>query len=594
MRRELFLQLRSLLLARSAAGTVVHRPATASSRAPAFSSSAVERLLPEQWRGDEYVRTPPVRLFDGAAEAPTALAWLRRRAPGASSASAAAASSAAPPPPPPPCAFLYRLFRTRQIRLARLVAGDGAAQPASAVRVTRIASPSRVLEEGDVLLLPRAALSGAAGDEDERPRQERPRQAAAADAAPRSPAATSVRPSEVRSWVLAKHPDFFVLDKPAGVKVHGLEPPPTWRRRRQHGGGGGGGNDAPPPPPTLPPTLDLATGVLGRALGRPGDADVGGGGPRPVHRLDQRASGCLVVARDRDAAAWLGAAFGRSSAASGAEGGGGGGGADGERRSAPRVEKTYWALVEARPGSGDDKTASLLTAAAASRGGGGGGGGGGGNGGGWGTLRTRDRVVRGRPRWSVTKYRVLAAGKAPPSATTTAAAAAAAAGAAAALPPPPLPLLVELAPRTGRKHQLRRHLAWRLGAPIVGDWRYGWSGGGGGGWASEEEDEEGDDEDDAYDERRRRRRRRRRRGPADADDEEGGAAAQENSRETPLERLLARAAAAAALPPPLLLHARELVVHRPGAPPLRAIAPLPAYFRSALRACGIDVSKDRR
>mmetsp|Transcript_22494 Transcript_22494/g.64691 ORF Transcript_22494/g.64691 Transcript_22494/m.64691 type:complete len:561 (-) Transcript_22494:32-1714(-) len=33
--------------------------------------------------------------------------------------------------------------------------------------------------------------------------------------------------------------------------------------------------------------------------------------------------------------------------------------------------------------------------------------------------------------------------------------------------------LVELKPKTGRKHQLRRHLAWNYGTPIVGDTTYG-------------------------------------------------------------------------------------------------------------------------
>lgn len=33
--------------------------------------------------------------------------------------------------------------------------------------------------------------------------------------------------------------------------------------------------------------------------------------------------------------------------------------------------------------------------------------------------------------------------------------------------------LVELKPKTGRKHQLRRHLAWNYGCPIVGDTTYG-------------------------------------------------------------------------------------------------------------------------
>ncbi len=130
--------------------------------------------------------------------------------------------------------------------------------------------------------------------------------------------------------------------------------------------------------------------------------------PRLVHRLDRDTSGVILAARTQPAAAFLGKAM-----------------------MARRIAKTYLAIVG--PGAPDPADGAVDAA-----------------------LRRheegREAYVRVSPpdhpdaQSALTRYRTLAA-------TQTAA-------------------LVELAPRTGRMHQLRVHLA-SIGRPIAGDARYG-------------------------------------------------------------------------------------------------------------------------
>ena len=130
--------------------------------------------------------------------------------------------------------------------------------------------------------------------------------------------------------------------------------------------------------------------------------------PRLIHRLDRDTSGVILTAKSQPAAAFLGKAM-----------------------MGRRIKKTYLAIVA--PGGPEPRDGAIEVA-----------------------LR---RVDEGRQAYvrvcdegdpdaksASTRYRTLAAND--------------------------VAALVELAPRTGRMHQLRVHLAW-IGRPIAGDARYG-------------------------------------------------------------------------------------------------------------------------
>ena len=194
----------------------------------------------------------------------------------------------------------------------------------------------------------------------------------------------------------------------------------------------------------------------------------GGAGLRLVHRLDKDTTGLLLVAKHADAAAWLGQAFrgstgGGSShgnaaanprrSSDGGDGGsrsGSGTGSQGRGEVGPWVQKQYWAVLDCRgsasaarlPPSGvinlpvaarSGTGAAAATAAAAAASGGGGGGGAVGQGPGLlpALSRYRARAQNEGLAW------------------------------------------LQLDPATGRKHQLRIHCAQGLGAPILGDGKYG-------------------------------------------------------------------------------------------------------------------------
>ncbi|GIL43469.1 hypothetical protein Vafri_948, partial [Volvox africanus] len=325
-------------------------------------------------------------------------------------------------------------------------------------------------------------------------------------------------PERVRRWVLAVHPGLLFLNKPAGVRVHGRasgdEPNRGWGPRGRPAGGG--------MRPPVPLTLD---DVMHQGL-RYGAADE----PRLVHRLDQAASGVMVVARNADAATWLCAAFrDKAEQALGAgrkgeedievgdeEGDDSDGGLGGGLRVAartrqqevhlrteehPSIHRTYWAFLAGELQPRQSGRISLPV------------------------------VVDGVACPAVTAYRVKATGRGVS--------------------------WVELTPETGRRHQLRVHCARKLGAPIIGDARYGYCG-------------------------LPPRLMLRDRLPPEwwallGDD----------------PRVVRRSHEAAGelnpLPPPVLLHSRELVIKRPGKAAVAAVAPLPRYIRQLIEAAGWPV-----
>lgn len=100
-------------------------------------------------------------------------------------------------------------------------------------------------------------------------------------------------PKELKQRILYQDSNIVVLDKPAGLAVHG----------------------GPSTPVHLESVLELLWSEPGRI-------------PRPAHRLDRDTSGCLVLARHDKARARLGRLFG-----------------------AGQIGKLYWAVAEGIPGA---------------------------------------------------------------------------------------------------------------------------------------------------------------------------------------------------------------------------------------------------
>jgi 23S rRNA pseudouridine955/2504/2580 synthase len=230
---------------------------------------------------------------------------------------------------------------------------------------------------------------------------------------------------------------------------------------------------------------------------------------RLAHRLDRQATGVLLLAKTASAASWLGEAFQSGAAGLRAGGAGRGRGRGAGGAGGASVDKTYWAVVCRGGGKGGAPRPLPASGTITDAVGGGEGEEGGGGGGGGGALAAE------------TRFKVLAEG-----------------GGLA---------WVQLRPVTGRKHQLRLHCARSLGAPILGDSRYGavraapqrdaleqlrrgggWSGGGGGG------------------------------------------------------------------DPPLLLHCRSMVVRAPGAALVRVTAPLPPPWVALFKLRGWALPRDHK
>jgi len=152
--------------------------------------------------------------------------------------------------------------------------------------------------------------------------------------------------------------------------------------------------------------------------------------PRIAHRIDRDTSGCLVLARNAMAARALAAAF---------------------RANAEREDAVELEGVDAREGDSErfgDARASRLRSVAKTY---------------WALVSRRPSPPRGVVRARVdgrraeTSYAVLGSNDAATNAVDG-----------------EYPALLELAPKTGRRHQLRAHCAETLGCVIVGDYKHGY------------------------------------------------------------------------------------------------------------------------
>ena len=336
-----------------------------------------------------------------------------------------------------PHPLVERLFRERRVRV---LVGDSANNVIDSVdnvsggRPRRVAAATR-LAPGSVVLVPSLA-------------------SAATPPPPMTRALTrAMTPSPrnlltwLRSLVLHVDDDLVVINKPAGLPCQGgagitqsLDGflPALAQALAEN----------PVPPPVSPSVPSPLLPVM------PGKAPL-----HLVHRLDRDVSGCLLLARGREAAAALTALFRRSSASASASA------ASAASAAPPPLEdddgsgglsKVYWALLADPPAGEQPTLPSALAPGIAGRV----------------TLPLRrpgggsGRHGRGRGEAevlasAVTDYRVLATSSSPPTSSPTSSS---------------VPRMVvhwlELAPRTGRKHQLRLHCALALGSPILGDAAY--------------------------------------------------------------------------------------------------------------------------
>jgi 23S rRNA pseudouridine955/2504/2580 synthase len=139
-----------------------------------------------------------------------------------------------------------------------------------------------------------------------------------------------------------------------------------------------------------------------------------------VHRLDKDTSGCILVAKNREGAAFFSRLFGEE-----------------------KLSETSEKPSRGRPGCGGANLVKQYLAVCAGR-----------LRGEAGVIRL-DIEIRGRRKKSETRYRRLSGGL---------------------LPRAPLSAgeysLLEIEPGTGRMHQIRRHLA-QTGNPVLGDDKYG-------------------------------------------------------------------------------------------------------------------------
>ena len=535
---------------------------------------------------DDFACTPAVGDWPGMAP-PTAQAWLRKRAPYALMPSQ-----------------LRRLFRARKVRL---LAADGKVR---VVKPGRELQPGDVLFAPREMMLRRGSGGSDDGDGDgddaagaeaewgdgdgweetggsssrgsgssrgggrrgaaADPRRDSPTRdasgrrrddggwplvPASASAAPAAapaprPGLPVVTPRLVRSWVVAATRDWFVINKPAGVEVHGREPHclapalaealgggrwEEWLRRRAGGGGGSVGAEGAGSSSGGGDGRDGGVAQRARPRGAPTERAASFDDPRPVHRLDLRTSGALVVARSADAAAWLSLCF-RGRTALAAAGLDEAAAADARqqpgavataaapapgrmrRRDRLRAEREREAARSALDGLSVGRVyfavvQGALTPGASGRlrsrlAGGSGGGGGGGDG------DSSDSSNAAAARAAVTHYSVVASRGG-------------------------LSLL-RLAPSTGRKHQLRAHCAELLRAPILNDYRYGYRDAGGDGASG---------------------------GDAGGGDFRGGDGGSGGRLD------------------PLYLHAHSIELRQPGAArPARVVAPLPRHMRALLAA----------
>ena len=161
--------------------------------------------------------------------------------------------------------------------------------------------------------------------------------------------------------------------------------------------------------------------------------------PMTVHRLDRDTTGCLILARTREAQRTLAGYFqDRARVARGGSDPSNPTNAREEPESLGAVRRVYWALVSATSTLASRGTidAPLVTTHAGV------------------TLKPG---AGAKP--AATDYEVISRAS-PDSCAPTAAGR--------------VPAVLALVPRTGRKHQLRVHCAGELDAAIVGDYKYGY------------------------------------------------------------------------------------------------------------------------
>ena len=208
------------------------------------------------------------------------------------------------------------------------------------------------------------------------------------------------RAASAVSWVLHRDADVLVVDKPAGVPM-----------RSVHGVKG----------------VDAFLADLRFDLAHP---------PMTVHRLDRDTTGCLILARTREAQRTLAGYF--QDRARVARRGSGRSTKTTSPESLGDVRRVYWALVSATSTLASRGTidAPLVTTHAGV------------------TLKPG---AGAKP--AATDYEVIS--RASPDVLAPTAAGR-------------VPAVLALVPRTGRKHQLRVHCAGALDAAIVGDYKYGY------------------------------------------------------------------------------------------------------------------------
>ena len=442
-------------------------------------------------RATHRVVTPPVPRWRVGDDAVTALRWLRKylRHDGARDARARDARGGS---------AVHQLFRARVVRVGRGEIGEGVERDA---RSLRRAGRARTLEPGEFLAVPIARDGGwtwrdyGDGGDDETRR--------AGDAGGASEALVEA----IRARVLLSDEHVTVIDKPPGLAT-------------TRGNG-----------------VDVSVYDLRHAL----DSEY------VVHRLDRDTSGVLVLARTAFAANRLNAMFAKKSRMDFTEIMR----ADMERGDDPSdmlsndpVVKTYWALTSNPPprGARSGWIEAPLTEV--------------GDGEGYATAR----LVGG---WRVYDAKgggvVVGAGESMREKSNDAASSSGSPASKAAMTHFKVlagaregPTLLELTPITGRKHQLRVHLAKALSSPIVGDYKYG------------------------FNDRRAPWRSRF----TDIESADGGDGDGDDAW-----RALRRASLRGVSKIPLHLHARALTfVHPESGVTTRVVAEPPPHFAAALRA----------